>query len=301
MAITVTGTEGAKHAERPDLERILLATRWSFASLAAARWLLARARTRRLAVQVSVAPDASPTEDETTDPELVATDGAARRVREYLNLVEPEITTTVALLSADREADVLDAALETDLLVLATNGSAASGDHRSASFATRVALQAICATVVVPRAWVPADGPVVVGLGSRVGDYAALDRAAEEAEQQHRDLVVVHAAQPLAALTSPMTPDLDDELSSTIDRQCLDDAVDRVSSRHPDLPVRSVLASDGPMRALADEGRDAGLLVLGSPHSADGLQADSSAVPRALLDSPPCPVMMVPPAAQTEL
>jgi nucleotide-binding universal stress UspA family protein len=98
-----------------------------------------------------------------------------------------------------------------------------------------------------------------------------------------------------------MTPDVDAELSSTIDRQCLDDAVDRVSSRHPDLPVRSVLASDGPVGALTDEGRDAGLIVLGSPHSADGLQVDSTAVPRALLDSPPCPVMMVPPAAQTEL
>jgi nucleotide-binding universal stress UspA family protein len=61
-----------------------------------------------------------------------------------------------------------------------------------------------------------------------------------------------------------------------------------------------VLASDGPVRAMTDEGRDAGLIVLGS-HSADGLQTDSTAVHRALLDAPPCPVMMVPPAAQVEL
>ncbi|MCU1473906.1 universal stress protein [Amnibacterium sp.] len=288
MVDTVIGTDDAERAELPEVERVLLAVRGSFAGVAAARWLIARASNRPLAVQVSVAPDAAPDAVagllDLPDPA-----DAGTRVQEYLTLVDPGIATTVVRLSEDREADVLDAALDADLLVLAT-----TGNDRGAgpgSFATLLAAQAVCATVVVPRAWAPTAGPVVVGVGNGIGEYAALDRAALEAELQQRELVLLRASQ----LPRSVVDDIDVEFSATVDRQSLDDAVVYVRERHPALPVRPVLTSQAPADALRELGRDAALIVVGSRPGGGVVDGIDAAV-RSVLEEPQCPVMVVPPA-----
>ena len=239
MVDTVIGTEDAQRADIPQMERVLLAASGSFAGFAAARWLIARARTHALSVQVSVAPDAVPgVDDEGPDPAA-----AARRVQDYLRLVEPHIESDVVLLSAERETDVLDATLETDLLVLTTTVADPERAVRPGSFASRVAMQAGCATVIVPRAWTPNDGPIVVGVGDGLGEYAALHRAAAEAEQRERGLVLLRASRLSPAVDRSVTGDLDVEFAETLDRQSLEDATLYVVDRYPSVSVRPVLSA----------------------------------------------------------
>jgi hypothetical protein len=286
---TVIGTEDAERADIPQTERVLLAASGSFAGLAAARWLIARARTHALSVQVSVAPDALPgIGDEGPDPAA-----AAQRVREYLQLVEPAIESDVVLLSADREADVLDATLETDLLVLTTTVADPEHEVRPGSFASRVAMQAGCATVIVPRAWTPADGPIVVGVGDGVGEYAALDRAAAEAQQQDRCLVLLRASRLSPTVDRSVPGDLDVEFADSLDSQSLEDALNYVVDRYPAVSARPVQSASAPLKALIEQGRDAALIVVGSAIAADADGAD--VVARGLAEQPPCAVMVVPP------
>ena len=287
MVDTVIGTDDAERAQLPEVERVLLAVRGSFAGVAAARWLIARASNRPLAVQVSVAPDAAP--DAVAGLELPDPADAAARVQEYLTLVDPGIDTTVVRLADDGEADVLDAALDADLLVLATTASDQGAGP--GSFATLIAAQAVCTTVVVPRAWAPTSGPVVVGVGNGIGEYAALDRAAQEAAQQQRELVLLRASQ----LPRSVVDDIDVEFSATVDRQSLDDAVAYVRERFPALPVRPVLTKEGPADALLELGRDASLIVVGSRPAGGAVDGIDAAV-RSVLEEPVCPVMVVPPA-----
>lgn len=291
MVDTVIGTEDAQRADIPQMERVLLAASGSFAGLAAARWLIARARTHVLSVQVSVAPDAVPgVDDEGPDPAA-----AARRVQEYLRLVEPRIESDVVLLSAERETDVLDATLETDLLVLTTTVRDPEAEVHPGSFASRVALQAGCSTVIVPRAWTPNDGPIVVGVGDGVGEYAALDRAAAEAQQQERCLVLLRASRLSPAVDRSVAGDLDVEFADTLDRQSLEDATTYVVERYPAVSVRSVLTALPPEDALMEQGRDAALVVVGSATSV-GTGGGADIVARSVAEHPPCPVMIVPPA-----
>ena len=179
-----------QRADIPQTERVLLAASGSFAGFAAARWLIARARTH-----ATVRAGERGAGCRAGRGRRGAGSGRRRpRVQDYLRLVEPRIESDVVLLSAERETDVLDATLETDLLVLTTTVADPERAVRPGSFASRVAMQAGCATVIVPRAWTPNDGPIVVGVGDGVGEYAALDRAAAEAEQQERRLVLLRAS-----------------------------------------------------------------------------------------------------------
>jgi len=291
MVDTVIGTEDAERADIPETERVLLAASGSFAGLAAARWLIARARTHALSVQVSVAPDAVPGLDD-VEPDPAA---AADRVHEYLRLVEPAIESDVVLLSADRDTDVLDASLETDLLVLTTIVTGPEGEVRPGSFVSRIAMRAGCATVIVPRAWTPNDdGPIVVGVGDGVGEYAALDRAAAEAQQQDRCLVLLRASRLSPDVDRSVLSDLDVEFADSLDRQSLEDALNYVVDRYPGVSVRPAQSASAPLEALIEQGRGAALIVVGSATSVD--EEGAAAVARSLAEHPPCPVMVVPPA-----
>ena len=201
MVDTVIGTEDARARSIPQVERVLLAARGSFAGLAAARWLIARSRTQPLAVQVSVAPDALPSVDH-DGPDPAA---AAQRVQDYLDLVEPGIESAIALLSADREADVLDATLETDLLVLATTVADPSRSPtpsrrapHAGSFASRVAMQAGCATVIVPAGLDPERGPRRRGRRQRRGRVRGARPGGRRGAAAGAALVLLRASQPAA-------------------------------------------------------------------------------------------------------
>ncbi|UJV38747.1 universal stress protein [Streptomyces sp. AMCC400023] len=88
---------------------------------------------------------------------------------------------------------------------------------------------------------------VVVGVDGTLSSTRALDWAAGEAIRRDAELRPVCAAADRAE-TVPI----------------LAAAVSRVRARHPGLPVRTVAAEGGAVRALAREGADAALTVVGS-------------------------------------
>ncbi|WP_460072841.1 universal stress protein [Streptomyces sp. YKOK-I1] len=88
---------------------------------------------------------------------------------------------------------------------------------------------------------------IVVGVDGSLTSVRALDRAAAEAVRRGSALRVLYAV-----------PDRDEAAP------VLGYAVSRAHARHPDLPVESVAAEGGAVRALTRESADADLIVVGT-------------------------------------
>jgi nucleotide-binding universal stress UspA family protein len=108
--------------------------------------------------------------------------------------------------------------------------------------------------------------PIVVGLDRSTQAFAALDHGAVLAERQHRPLLLVHAYEPPSYSMRPsveLTHDTDGVLRN-IAQRLVDDAVDVVTTFHPDVEVRTRLEPGSSAEMLLEESRTAHAIVLGS-------------------------------------
>jgi nucleotide-binding universal stress UspA family protein len=108
--------------------------------------------------------------------------------------------------------------------------------------------------------------PVVVGLDRSPQCWAALEYAAAMAERRGVPLLVLHGYEPsqyTVRSTVGWTPDNDGVLRNVSER-LVADAVDVVSSSHPDLEVRTRLEPGSATEQLVEESRRATAVVLGS-------------------------------------
>lgn len=291
-----TGTErrrelGAVPTDRRT-QRILFATDGGLAGLSAMRWVADRARTHTLDVTVLDVVDVAEKPGWQADPKHVPADRAVHQVADYLSWAAPSVETSLSVLPGDPLTRIAGASEDADLLVVGSNRVGASR-HFVASFSTRLAEQAQCPTVVVPRGWERSAGPVVVGVEGDGSDEEALAFAAREAEVLHRDLVLVHAWH-LASIAAPaFAADLDRRAVEDTEASRLSAVTEQMRDRYPGLRIAPLLAHEMPVTALVRSGDGAALLVVGSHGLSVIERMMLTSVSRGVIERPLCPVAVV--------
>ncbi|MGN6743463.1 MAG: universal stress protein [Amnibacterium sp.] len=279
-------------SEEPE-ERIVLATDGEAAAISAAHWIAERALRKPLAVTiVHLAGDlhgAGVLEPGPTRAEQVVWEE-----REYLAELAPDAELRTAVVQGPREQALLATAAGADILVLGSNRSAGRPPLPVPSFSTRVGAAAAVPTVVVPRRWRPLRERVVVAVDEAFDDVAAIDFGAREAALLDTDLVLEHAgSRAPGSRTEDLFPSDDEEWRAAA-RARLGRLAAEAEHRHPGLHVRTGLRSGPIVQVLREAGDGAALLVLAAHRMTPESHGLLGAVGRGVLDTPPCPIAVVP-------
>lgn len=184
-----------------------------------------------------------------------------------------------------------------DRLVLGRRGLGTFSRMILGSTSTAAAGRSERPVVIVPTGWDPGlhrEQPVVAGVGLDDPDEATLQFAFEEAERRRVALQVVHAID--------IEPQLvwDPALGGPTYRHwaadseaCLEDAVEPLQSKFPDVAVTLADLRGNPATALLERSHKAQLLVVGRRHQGPfGFAMGSTA--RAVLHYADLPVAVVP-------
>ncbi|MBH0121251.1 universal stress protein [Rhodococcus sp. NPDC003382] len=136
------------------------------------------------------------------------------------------------------------------------------------------------------------SGPVVVGADGSKHSEPAIAMAFEEAAMRGAELVAVHAWSDVD-VHAPFPSDFDWAQVEERERATLSESLAGYSGEFPDVPVRTVVVLDRPVRTLRDESEHAQLLVVGSRGRGGftGLLLGSTS--RALLHHVTCPMLVV--------
>ena len=141
-------------------------------------------------------------------------------------------------------------------------------------------------------------GPVVVGVDGSEVSAKATEYAFAEADARGAELVAVHTwmdmqiQASLAGLAAAQTEWADVEREQG---ELLQERLAPLEEKYPNVQVKKIIARDRPVRALTDAAEGAQLLVVGS-HGRGGFKGMLlGSTSRALLQSAPCPMMVVRP------
>lgn len=198
---------------------------------------------------------------------------------------------------------LLEMSREAAMIVMGSRGLGGLSGMVLGSVSAAVVSHASCPVVVVREDNAVNDqnkyGPVVVGIdGSEVSRRAA-EVAFEEAQARGAELTAVHTwidAQVQApgagfAVSEDKWERVHDEQA-----ELLDNYLRELTEAYPDVEVRRVITRDRPVHALTEAAEGAQLLVTGS-HGRGGFKGMLlGSTSRALLQSAPCPMMVVRPS-----
>jgi nucleotide-binding universal stress UspA family protein len=160
-------------------------------------------------------------------------------------------------------------------------------------------------------------GTIVVGVDGSPGSDAALRWAMDEARLRGSKLRVVHvyelpqmalseAGVGAAGIPAPAVVTRDDAERARSEaeeqaRGVVESALQRAAGEAADQPEIEIAALGGPAaQTLIEAGRDAELLVLGSRGRGGFLGLLLGSVTQQCAHHPPCPVVILPPAAEGE-
>jgi nucleotide-binding universal stress UspA family protein len=176
------------------------------------------------------------------------------------------------------------------------------GEQRPGSVCSQLAAHAFSPTLIVPAGatQVPADRPVLLGLGMSPTDEPTIGFAFEEAALRRVPLLAVHVWSGIPAsaqrTVSPYAYDLY-EAQSAADRM-LAEALTGWADKHPDVKVdRMPLYDVNPARTLLDASALAGLAVVGARRHGRRSSQLLGTVTRALIQHATCPVAVIRPTA----
>ena len=182
-----------EHAADPIVESIVLATDGGQAGDGAMRWVSHRGKMHRLNVLVLTVAEAA-----RFGPQL--SESMVEAERAAVKLTAKEIARKAPSAEVDWRVDVGDAremlavaSAGEDMIVVGSNRAGRLASVLGATFSIKLVEAAECPAIVVPKAWRPGHGPVVVGIQGDAQDEAPLRFAVHEARVLHRPLRVVHA------------------------------------------------------------------------------------------------------------
>ena len=142
-------------------------------------------------------------------------------------------------------------------------------------------------------------GPVVVGVDGSEVSRRATEVAFEEAQARGCELIAVHTwidsqmQAPVAGFS------ISDERWEAVEQEkseFLENYLHEFAQAYPDVQVRKIITQDRPVRALTEAAEGAQLLITGS-HGRGGFKGMLlGSTSRALLQSAPCPMMVVRPS-----
>jgi nucleotide-binding universal stress UspA family protein len=185
-------------------------------------------------------------------------------------------------------------------MVLGSRGRGQVEGLLAGSVTVALAAHAACPVVVVRGdERDPADAvglPVVVGVDGTPVSEAAIAFAFEAAAARAVPLVAVHVWTELA-VTRAMEPYVDWDAIRQEEKQRLDrglgDLLAQWSDKHPDVPVRRIIAHDRPGRYLVEQSGEAQLVVVGSRGHGELAGLVLGSVSNALVHRARCPVAVV--------
>jgi len=282
-------------------EKLVVAVDGGEASAAALDWVVHRARSVAMHVEVTTVVDIDWFPQVNADPVLLEheriVDEAGKRIR--CSGVSAEVSTTVQ--HARRLPGLEAASRRADLLVIGSHKTRGAVGLIHGTLPLAVAARTHCPLVVVPVDWQPAGERVVVGVDHETG-AAAMAFAASEAEREDDTLVAVRAwdVPPLVsgaweAMESPI------EAFESSERAALDVEVARISAAHSDLRVEALLEYGRASVVLAQHAEGARLAVVGTHGRGRLAGLVLGSVSHDLLMNMPCPVAVVPSTEQAGL
>lgn len=257
----------------------------------AVRWAAARARRRRLPLEVVHAValwpyDARRVVDHAADPRA---DG-----QEVLDATTTHLADELAGLDVATVVDVsspasllLDRAAGAECVVLGARGRGGFPRLNLGSTAGQVAAHAACPVVVVREG---GGSGVVVGVDGSPASTHAVAFAFEEASGHGEPLTAVHAWLPVYAGLGDLPYYDDVKPADQDDEALLAEILAGFCEQYPDVDVRRSVVSLHPVPALLEASEGARLLVVGS-HGRGGLERLLlGSVSRTLLHHAPCTV-----------
>ncbi|WKD60185.1 Universal stress protein [Corynebacterium ciconiae DSM 44920] len=197
---------------------------------------------------------------------------------------------------------LLDMSKDVTMIVMGSRGLGGLSGMVMGSVSAAVVSHAVSPVVVVREDSQVLDstkyGPVVVGVdGSGVSEKATA-YAFAEADARGAELNAVHTWMDMQVQTSLAGLAAAQQQWASVEREqeeMLDERLAPFIERYPNVKVNKIVTRDRPVRALVDAAEGAQLLVVGS-HGRGGFKGMLlGSTSRALLQSSPCPMMVVRP------
>ena len=275
-------------------ERVIVAVNGGPESDAALDWTIERAKRHRVVLDVlTIVPLGAA---QPPGGHRYALPAYERLVTEAVERVEreaPGTSVTGFVRRGDVRGELLSTSARTELLVI--------GAHEPRGIFHGILPHQVAAAtrspvVIVPAGWKPRGGAVVVGADDDETSRVALHRAADEAQQLDRPLVILHAWRVAAALL-PGVDGVSADPSASVHgahEQILQRCAAAAQHSHPRLSVQLRLREGSAAVELVESAASADLLVVGTHRhgTIPGLLLGS--VAHDVLITLPCPVLVVP-------
>lgn len=197
---------------------------------------------------------------------------------------------------------LLDMSRDVTMIVMGSRGLGGLSGMVMGSVSAAVVSHASCPVVVVREDNTVDEstkyGPVVVGVDGSDVSQKATEIAFAEAYARGAELVAVHTWMDMQVQASLAGLSAAQQQWEEVEREQVDMLTERLqpmTDAHPEVQVRKVITRDRPVRALVENSEGAQLLVVGS-HGRGGFKGMLlGSTSRALLQSAPCPMMVVRP------
>ena len=276
------------------MERLIVAVNGGPASRAALDWVIERARTVAMRVEVTTLVGVS-----ATFPDIATGRTSYPRALEegeaYLRAAVPGINVSTKMRRGVPYDALIGASRHADLVVIGSKKTSSIAGMTHATLPLKVAGRAHCTTVVVPHDWVPSHGEVVASWADDDTAYAALDLAAREASRLVVPLRIVHAwtmPAPVPLLALPTGVMIEE--ANGVPAALLSGVANLIRLDHPGLTVIEDLETGSASSAVIHAAARCSLVVMGSRgrRAIAGLLLGS--ISHAVLLSMPAPVAVVP-------
>lgn len=222
--------------------------------------------------------------------------------REIALEVVPELRIGHAVAEGSPIDMLLEMSRDAGMIVTGSRGLGGLSGVVLGSVSAAVVSHAHCPVVVVREDNAVTDetkyGPVVVGVDGSDVSKRATEVAFEEAEARGAELLAVHTwIDSQVTMSGPAFTITDDRWEEARAEKSakLDEYLGEFAKNHPNVEMRKMITRDRPVRALTEAAQGAQLLVTGS-HGRGGFKGMLlGSTSRALLQSAPCPMMVVRP------
>lgn len=226
--------------------------------------------------------------------------------REIAHEVAPDIKIGYTIAEGSPIDMLLEMSNDVTMIVMGSRGLGGLSGMVMGSVSAAVVSHAHCPVVVV-REDNPVNeqnkyGPIVVGVDGSEVSQRATEFAFAEAQARGAKVVAVHTWMDMQVQSSLAGLAAAQQEWTTIEQEqtaLLRENLEPMLSEYPEVEVEMVIARDRPVRALVDHAVDAQLLVVGS-HGRGGFRGMLlGSTSRALLQSAPCPMVVVRPHADS--
>ena len=278
------------------VERVTVAVDGGTASEAALSWVIDRAKTVKMYLEITSVVGLDSELPVPDDPHFhTPFEDALASAQHRVQTEAPGLAVTTKLRHGIPYEALVNASMHADLLVIGTNKTSPLVGIMHGTLPLKVAGRSECTTIVVPANWQRSDGPVVAGWVDDPTAEAALDFAAEEAARRQAALVVVNTwvTPPLSPMDGAGSALLVEELVSA-NRELLGSAIQRIQHDYPALNVTPHTQAGSAAVAIVRAAAHAALVVVGSRGRGAIAGFFLGSVSHDVLLNMPAPVAVVP-------